>query len=103
MFKFCTDIPEISGIYCIENLINNKKYIGRARNLHSRLIRHRWELNKNKHLNKSLQRAWNKYGEENFKLCAIELYPDALDKFLNLLEIYFIVYYDFLLIIADII
>lgn len=55
-----------SGIYKIENLINNMVYIGSAIDLQSRFNLHRHDLRHNKHDNTHLQRAWNLYGEENF-------------------------------------
>lgn len=55
-----------SGIYQIRNLIDNKVYIGSSLNLYKRIYYHIYKLNRNKHNNKHLQNAWNKYGEENF-------------------------------------
>jgi len=56
-----------SGIYHILNLVNKKMYIGSAKNLYKRMNEHYGNLTQNKHPNKHLQNAWNKYGEENFK------------------------------------
>ena len=39
----------LSGIYCIENLVNHKKYIGMSRDIKRRWIEHRTELNHNQH------------------------------------------------------
>ena len=60
------------GIYCIENTINNKKYIGQSVEIENRWSKHRSELNKNKHDNDYLQKSWNKYGEKNFKFYVLE-------------------------------
>lgn len=58
---------KISGIYSITNKINNKCYYGSAKNIRNRWQEHRRLLNKNKHYNGYLQRAWNKYGADNFE------------------------------------
>ena len=53
-------------LYEIKNIINNKRYIGRTCNPDIRKKRHFRELEKNKHHCIFLQRAFNKYGKENF-------------------------------------
>lgn len=60
------------GIYKITNLIDNKVYIGQSKNLKSRLGGHKSCLKHNHHSNIYLQRAYNKYGAENFKFEIIE-------------------------------
>lgn len=62
----------VSGIYCIINLKNNKRYIGSSKNIRLRLWGHRAELRHNHHDNKHLQNAWNKYKESNFDYFIIE-------------------------------
>lgn len=63
---------KIWGIYEIRNLVNNKVYIGSSINVKARLYEHSRLLNIGKHENKHLQRAWNKYGKDNFKFQILE-------------------------------
>lgn len=60
------------GIYCIKNLKNSKCYIGLSVDVQHRWGNHRRLLKHNTHINKYLQNAWNKYGEENFEFSIIE-------------------------------
>lgn len=55
-----------SGVYQIRNTINNKLYIGSAKNLYNRATTHLSALNRNIHYNTKLQRSFNKYGKESF-------------------------------------
>ena len=59
-------------LYEIKNKINGKRYIGRTKNIKARWNRHLSELRKNKHHCLYLQRAWNKYGEDNFEFSIID-------------------------------
>jgi group I intron endonuclease len=54
------------GIYKIINVINNKFYVGSAVDFTARKRRHWWALRSQRHANKHLQAAWNKYGEQAF-------------------------------------
>lgn len=61
------------GIYGIRNLINGKIYVGKTgMNFGDRWDSHRSLLNSGKHDNQHLQRAWNKYGQENFEFIVLE-------------------------------
>ena len=82
-----------SGIYCIENLINGKKYIGQSIDIEKRKRIHISQLRGEYHPNKYLQNSWNKYGEENFKFWIIYESSDNME-ILQLMELYFIEYYN---------
>jgi group I intron endonuclease len=60
------------GVYKIVNKINGKYYVGRTTNIVKRFSRHIKELRKNIHHCIFLQRAWNKYKEENFDFLIIQ-------------------------------
>lgn len=59
-------MKNISGVYSITNIKNGKLYIGSSKHIHRRWREHKNLLNKNMHHSKHLQKAWNKYGEDNF-------------------------------------
>ena len=72
---------KIVGIYCIENTVNGKKYIGLSRNIEQRWNEHRSKLRRGKHGNIYLQRAWNNYGEDAFRFYVVEVCEsDALSE-----------------------
>lgn len=58
---------QICGIYIIKNIINEKVYIGQSVDIHHRWMQHKADLRNGHHHNEHLQRAWDKYGEENFE------------------------------------
>lgn len=64
-----------SGIYKITNLKNGKYYIGSAIHLLQRRNEHLSFLRRKKHHSIALQRAYNKYGEENFKFEILSYCP----------------------------
>ena len=82
---------KISGIYCIENTKNHKKYIGQSIDIYQRWYAHKSKLNMNKHHSHHLQQAWNKYGDNCFIFYIIESCDESL---LNEREIYWIKYYN---------
>jgi group I intron endonuclease len=61
-----------SGIYLIKNTINNKVYVGSAVNIDRRWSQHKHYLKEGKHHSEHLQKAWDKYGEQNFTFDIIE-------------------------------
>lgn len=78
------------GIYMIKNIINNKIYIGQSLDILGRWKAHLNCLKNNKHVNKKLQNAWNKYGEFNFIFEIIEecLKEEIYDKEIFYIEKY---------------
>lgn len=60
------------GIYCIINTVTKEMYIGHSTNLGNRLTKHTSLLKHNKHANKGLQEAVNRYGIEMFEFSVLE-------------------------------
>lgn len=78
---------KIVGIYKITNLIDGKVYIGQTVNYNKRKKRHLSSLENGNHHNEHLQRAFDKYGEDSFK---IELIKKCNIEELDKLERYYI-------------
>ena len=86
------DIYKQIGIYRITNTINGKSYIGKTgMNFGDRWDSHRSLLNSNRHDNRHLQHAWNKYGSGAFEFAKVEVVEDQ--SLLNDLEIKYIAEY----------
>lgn len=60
------------GIYCIENKMNHKRYIGQSIHINRRWSEHKYHLNNNTHNNDYLQKSWNKYGKDCFEFKILE-------------------------------
>ena len=76
-------------IYCITNLINSKRYIGKTtNNIDERFKEHCRDSKKERCNKRPLYDAMNKYGVENFKIEELEYVED--DNKLSEREIYWI-------------
>jgi group I intron endonuclease len=63
-------------IYAIINIVDDKHYVGQASDRDYRWREHRKCLRGDYHHSPFLQRAWNKYGEENFIFMVLEVLKD---------------------------
>jgi len=75
------------GIYRITNKVNSKHYIGQAHDIEDRWKQHLKSLRKNNHYNNYLQKAWNKYGEDNFEFKVVQ---ECNEEDLNIFETLYI-------------
>lgn len=81
----------LCGIYKITNFINGKVYIGQSINIKNRWKDHINSLNRKDSSCTLLQRAWNKYGEENFsfeilELCSEEMLDEVESKYIDVYD-----------------
>lgn len=67
-------MSKIIGTYKITNILTGKYYYGSTDNIPKRLQRHKRELRQEKHHCIYLQRAYNKYGDDNFTFEKDKLY-----------------------------
>lgn len=66
------ELNKLSGIYKIENIKNNKIYIGSSKDIKKRWKQHISLLNKDLHHSYKLQRDWKEFGENSFVLEVID-------------------------------
>lgn len=64
------DLEGASGIYKFK--CGGHLYVGSSKNLRARLCEHNCDLSCNKHCNDFMQKAYNKYGEQEFSFEIIE-------------------------------
>jgi group I intron endonuclease len=62
----------VQGIYCIENIISNRKYYGSSMNIDKRLKQHKKDLEKFIHHNIQLQRSVIKHSIDTFDFYLVE-------------------------------
>lgn len=83
----------LTGIYKIKNLINDKIYIGKTEvRFVERYWNHVWKLNNRSHDNKYLEKSWWKYGDTNFVFEVVHILDN--DEDINNLENYYIELFD---------
>ena len=82
-----TELKNKVGIYCILNIVNNKKYIGSSKSIWNRLQKHFSLLRNNKHENIILQNSFNKNSEEAYIVFCLR---ECEEKDLLHLEQYYI-------------
>jgi group I intron endonuclease len=82
------------GIYCIRNIVNNKVYIGKSKNIYKRIIQHLHLLkHKSKDENEYLINSYHKYGHDNFEYFVLEFLEE--NEFLvSERELYWMKIYD---------
>ena len=79
-------------IYIIENVINQRVYIGKtSRDINIRLKEHINDAKRKKDIHRPLQNAIRKYGKENFSIRILETCEDGMG---SEREIYWIKYYN---------
>jgi len=82
------------GIYCIRNIVNNKVYIGKSKNIHKRIICHKYHLkNKSKEENSYFIAAYHKYGDDAFEYFVLEFLEEN-EKLVAERELYWMKTYD---------
>jgi group I intron endonuclease len=84
-------------IYCIENKITGKKYIGKSINLQSRLAQHRYLLGKeiiSGGTNPHLYASWKKHGIKNFNVSILEQFKVNIPEVLADREVFWITFLD---------
>lgn len=67
------------GIYVITCLASGHQYVGSSVNIDKRWKHHREDLRGKKHHSRALQRAWNKWGSEQFRWEVVEETPDNVE------------------------
>ena len=79
------------GIYCIQNVLDGKVYIGKSNNIERRLADHRRALlkSKTKDCNRNLYSAVQEWGIENFSFEALEVHESLDEDYLADRELFY--------------
>ena len=86
--KFIKRCTVSAGVYMIRNVLNGKSYIGSSNSIKRRLTTHISHLKCNRHANRHLQSAYNKYGQKSFVFCILEQCEPILETILMLEQKY---------------
>lgn len=64
----------VCGIYCIVNVENSKKYVGKSKNIYKRIYQHRYDILNDRYRNENeyFRNSVKKYGVECFKYYVLE-------------------------------
>lgn len=69
-----------TGLYIIRNIINQKFYLGSARDFYQRKHNHFYELKNEIHHSRYLQRSWHKYGSNRFRFEPFLILPSNISE-----------------------
>ena len=69
---FDTNLRRVSGIYLIQHIASKKVYVGSSKDLGHRRSEHFTTLERGRHKNRHLQRAFTKHGRKAFRFSVLE-------------------------------